>query len=247
MHSVSKNVLQVICDMMSVNDAGRLKMVCTYFNQAIEIINVRMYSCAVDKNKLPMNTKHNCLKISARYLKHKFIMETLKQEFYSPSYNLFAICIWGQLKDDNLKKNGKKIIPTNFISTTIQIQETVNFIEEGRKAIWKVDKYNLSVSHIKYIEKELRYVQEECWNFPYPHTTSLELKNTFDELNVTGNPIIGDLNNIVSSFELDSTLSSNGITKVDCYLVLRCVAGDVFDKTIDALYNTLERFGFKLN
>ena len=247
MFNVSKNVLQVICENLTVNDSGRLKMVCKYFNEAIEIVNVRMYACAIDKNNVPIKAKYNCLKVSVKHLKHKFIFQTLKNEFYSDSYRLLAITIWGQMKNDKGKSlndkghfDGENVRPRDFLSTTIQIKQDVSFIEEGRKVVWKLSEKhsNLSTSHVDYIQKELRYVQQECWQFPYPHTTSLELKNSFDELNLTDNPIIGD----ISKITVDSQNNN------DCrYLVLRCVAGDVFTKTIETLLNTLERFGFKLD
>lgn len=236
MISVSKNVLQLICDQLHINDAGSLKMVCKYFNNAIEIVCIKMYSCAVDKHNLPLNAKHNCLKVTSRFLKHKLMFQTLKNEFYSDGYKLFAVVLWGQLKTKRQEDFNNRNIAKDFISTTILTQEKISFINEGRKVVWKLNNTydKLNVRHVQYIQKELRFIQEECWLFPYSHTTALELKNSFEQLNLTGKPIIGDLTSLTED---------NSSCR---FLVLRCAAGDVFTKTIDALDNLLTVFNFKL-
>lgn len=244
-NKLSKDVLNKLCEFLHINDAGKLKQVCKWFNQCIEIVSVHMYTCVVDKKNLPLKADHNCLKLTVRLLKHKFNFSMFEKEFYHGSYKIMAVVIWGQLKAKRIEFNmeltgGEDFFdedtsktPKDFISTNILIHEPVDLTckmidgkIEARKLVWILNDQHdkLHLRHVNYMQKELRYIQKEVWSFPYSHTTTLEL-----ELN---------------DLELDEPNVDENVPQRK--LVLRCANGEILYKTTECLVNLMKVFGMPI-
>lgn len=222
MDTLNKDTIQLICNNLHINDAITLKMVCKSFNSAITMVTLCMYSCAVDKNNLPLKSNQNCLKLQIKQLKHKININTLKKSFFSDMSNRLSFVIWGKMIENeqlNIEKNLEDIdvyddnesLVDSFIPITILIRQKISFLNEGRKIMWGLQSKSETINNriIVYLQKQLRYIQSEAWLFSHSYTTNLVL--------------------------LDSKA-----------LELTCVAGEILDKTIIELRNILLIFGFTL-
>jgi hypothetical protein len=165
MDNLYKDLIQHLCTFLSIKDALNLKMVSKHFHKNVIILTVHMYSCAIDKNKIPIVCDINCLKLTTKVLMH--VYDKIKEEFYSKSFILVSAALWSSLKETN------NIRPRSFLATTILTEKRVTYKKRERVEIFHI-KSKIEIILAKYIEKELRYIQAEVWKFPFASETSLQ-------------------------------------------------------------------------
>lgn len=169
MNNLYKDLIQHLCTFLSIKDALNLKMVSKHFDKNVIILTIHMYSCAIDKNKNPIDSNLNCLKLTTKVLMH--VYDKIKDEFYSKSFILVSIALWSTIKERNEKIRSETVRPRGFLATTILAEKSVTYKKRERVEIFDIKIENIL---IKYIEKELIYIQTEVWKFPFASETSLQ-------------------------------------------------------------------------
>ena len=172
MDNLYKDLIQHLCTFLSIKDALNLKMVSKHFHKNVIILTVHMYSCAIDKNKIPIQLELNCLKLKTKVLMH--VYDKIKDEFYSKSFILVSAAIWSKVRE--LNRYFDNVRPNSFLATTILTEKIVTYKKRERVEIFHI-KSKIENILAKYIEKELRYIQAEVWKFPFSSETSLQYMN----------------------------------------------------------------------
>jgi len=173
MENLHKDIVQYLSNFLSINEMAKLKQTCKHFNKYINFVTFHLYSCVIDKNKIPIDADKNCLKVVIRRYVTEF--EKIKEKFYSQKYRLFSLVIWKNLKKRNEEEEIK--MGCSFLSTNILIKNELKYDNFIITMEFNIVKNENLEKILKYVEKEIRYIQEEVWDFPYYHLTSLTILN----------------------------------------------------------------------
>lgn len=189
MESLPSDVIDHICTFLEIKDAFRLKFTCKTLNSKTKIIIWRSYTCLFNKAKGVPVKGRNCVTFKCHCLLSEYCK--IVKEFNSGGFLLLAAVMYSKMsradigtrpdcfdEDSSSEDESSYFEPYSgyhleFIPTTILIKERLSYdIERYMRVVLPGVKPKERL--IEYIQKELRFIQEQAWSYPYAHTTKVE-------------------------------------------------------------------------
>lgn len=168
--SLGRDMINLICDHLPTESIKSLRFTCKNLNKWIEFVNIHVFHCVLGLNSLPIQSNNNCFMMTIIWRKPK--LHEIEKFLTSTKSHLFAVVIYNK----TCRKQNDWISYQEPKLTSFHVEKKLTFTKKNKQMIWKIDT-NLNENILKYMLKELKYIQFKVWKFQHNENTRLEYKS----------------------------------------------------------------------